>query len=95
MTVEITGYSFKTGECHLFAIDVDERHLQQVERNRYDDGFERELEFVFTRDEYHYFYKWLQRQKVVKETKPKTVGEAVKSILGSITTISGKYLELV
>ena len=94
MTVEITGYSFQTGECHLFANDIDERRLQQLERNRYDDGSERELEFIFTRKEYNYLYGWLKRQKVVKEAEPKTLGDAVRATLGCITTISGKYLEL-
>lgn len=94
MTVEITGYSFQTGECHLFANDVDERHLQQLERNRYDDGSERELEFIFSREEYKYLYGWLKRQKVVKEANPNTLGDAVRATLGCITTISGKYLEL-
>lgn len=94
MTVEITGYSFIAGECHIFANDVDERHLQQLERNRYDDGSERELEFIFTKEDYRYLYAWLKRQKPVKKAAPDTFGEAVTALIGSITTISGKYLEL-
>ena len=94
MTVEITGYTFKTNECHIFANNVNEIHLQQLERNRYDDASEQELEFIFTRNEYNYLYKWLKQQKVVKDTEPKTLGDAVRATLGSITTISGRYLEL-
>ncbi len=94
MTVEVTGYSFVDGELHLFATDVDERRLQILERNHYDDGSERELEFVFTKESFRYLYGWLKRQKVVKSAEPKTIGDAVRAIIGSITTISGKYLEL-
>lgn len=95
MTVEITGFSFQMGECHLFANDVDERRLMQLERNRYDEGSERELEFVFSKEDYKYLYSWLKRQKSVMNKKPTTLGEAVRSSIGCITTISGKYLELV
>lgn len=94
MTVEVTGYAFIEGELHLYATNVDERHLQQIERNRYDDGSEKELEFIFTKDSYKYLYGWLKRQKAVKTSNPKTIGEAVRATLGSITTLSGKYLEL-
>lgn len=94
MTVEITGYAFQDGELHLFATNVDERHLQQVERNRYDDGSEQELEFIFTKESFKYLYNWLKRQKAVQKAEPKTFGDAVRATLGIITTISGKYLEL-
>ena len=87
MTVEVTGYAFKDGELHLFATDVDERNLQLLERNREDDGSERELEFIFDKESLDYLYKWLHRQKAVKK-------EAVAATLGTICTISGKYLEL-
>lgn len=94
MTVEVTGYAFIEGELHLYATDVDERHLQELERNRYDEGSERELEFVFTKESLNYLYGWLKRQKAVKAAAPKTIGDAVRATLGSITTLSGKYLEL-
>ena len=95
MTVEITGFAFENGELHLFGTNVDERHLQRLERNRYDDGSEQELEFVFTKDSVQYLQNWLRRQKVVKTAAPKTFGEAVRETLGTITNISGKYLQLV
>ena len=95
MTVTITGYSFsKGGGVHLYAVDTDERRLQILERNRYDDGSERELEFVFPRTSYDYLYGWLRRQKAVKAAGAKTLGDAVKATLGIVTTLSGKYLEL-
>lgn len=95
MTVEITGFAFENGELHLFGTNVDERHLQILERNRYDDGTEQELEFVFTKDSFNYLQSWLRRQKVVKAAAPKTFGEAVRKTLGTITNLSGKYLKLI
>lgn len=95
MTVEITGFAFENGELHLFGTNVDERHLQILERNRYDDGSEQELEFVFTKDSFQYLQNWLRRQKVVKAAEPKTIGAAVRETLGTITTLSGKYLKLI
>lgn len=95
MTVEVTGFSFEKGELHLFATNVDERHLQTSERNRYDDASEHELEFVFTKDSFNYLQSWLRRQKAVKAAAPKTFGEAVRETLGTITTLSGKYLKLI
>lgn len=94
MTVEITGYTFGQGFVKIYANDVGERHLQILERNRYDEGSEKELEFLFPRSSYGYLYGWLKRQKSVKDAAPKTLGDAVKSTLGIVTTLSGKYLEL-
>ncbi len=94
MTVEITGYTFGKGFLKLYATDVSERRLQMIERNRYDDGSEREIGFVFPRESYNYLYGWLRRQKVVRESEPKTLGEAVRATLGIVTNISGKYLEI-
>lgn len=94
MTIEVTGFSFQNGELHLFGTDVDERHLQMVEGNRWDDDRERELEFVFTKESFKYLVTWLSKQKAVKKAEPKTIGDAVRATLGTVTTISGKYLEL-
>lgn len=94
MTIEVTGFQFKNGELHLFGTDADERHLQMIEGNRWDDDRERELEFVFTKESYKYLVKWLAKQKAVKAAEPKTLKEAVHAVLGTVTTISGKYLEL-
>lgn len=93
--VEITGFMFANGELHLFANNVDDRKLQILERNRYDDASVQELEFVFTKDSFIYLKSWLKRQKVIKESTAKTFGEAVKKTVGTITIISGKYLKLV
>lgn len=93
MTVEITGCTFGKGFVRIYATDCSERHLQMIERNRYDDGDEKELEFVFPRESYNYLYGWLKRQKSVKTAAPKTLGDAVRATLGIVTNISGKYLE--
>lgn len=94
MTITVTGYSFKDGELHLFGTNSDDYNLQRIERNRYDDGSEQELEFIFTKDDFDYLYKWLKRQKAVSKADAHTVGDAVRATLGIVTTISGKYLEL-
>ena len=92
MTVEITGYGFHDGELHIYATDVDDSQLQRIERNRQDDGSEREIEFIFTKEDINYLYRWLRRQKSVKLASPKKLVDAVMSTMGTITTISGKYL---
>ena len=93
MTVTITGFAFgKGGGVRLYAEDTDEYRLQKLERNRYDDGG-RELEFVFPRTSYDYLYGWLKRQKSVKKASPETLGDAIRATVGTVTTISGKYIE--
>lgn len=89
MTVEIVGCEFNNGECHIYAIDADEYRLQMLERNRIDD-VERELEFVFYTIQSLIF--WLKRQKIVNSEQPKSIGDAVRCTVGTVTTISGKYL---
>lgn len=94
MTVEITSVSLKDGICRISAIDCSEENLHRIERTR-DDGFEREVEFVFNtknKTEFLYLRNWLKRQKITRDCK--TYGEALNSILGTITSISGKYREL-
>lgn len=97
MTIEITSISVDKGIVSITAIDCSEENLQRLERIR-DDGFQKELTFIFDtscKNDFTYLHNWLHRQKVVKEQKPKTWGEALNSVYGIITTISGKYLELV
>ncbi len=93
MTVEIVGYEFGKGFLKIYATDCGERRLQILERNRYDDGSEQELEFLFPRNSYKYLYGWLKRQKSVKTGFPKTLGDAVRLTVGTVTSISGKYRE--
>ena len=91
MMIEITSVSLNQGVVNIFAIDVSEENLQRLERTR-DDGFEQEVEFVFdTHQKEHFLYlnRWLRKQKATKGCS--TWGEALHSILGTITTISAKY----
>ena len=46
MTIEITSAKLSHGVVTITAIDCSEEHLQYMERYR-DDGFEKQLEFVF------------------------------------------------
>ena len=95
MTVEITSVSLVRGIVTIQAIDCSEENLQRLKRER-DDGFEKELTFVFDThmsNDFVYLRKWLLRQKATKGAK--TWGEALDAVTGTITTISGKFLELV
>lgn len=97
MLIEITSYSVEKGIVSIEAIDCSEENLQRLERVR-DDGIPKELIFIFdtsSKNDFTYLYNWLHHQKVVKEQNPKTWGEALNSVRGIVTTISGKYLELV
>lgn len=97
MTVEIISAQISSRTTvEILAVDVSEEYFQRISRNREDDGMEKRLNFVFdiTSDNFYYLWKWLRRQKSVKEMQPGTWGEALQLIIGTITTISGKYLEL-
>lgn len=91
MTVEITEVVLNQGVVSVSAVDCSEEHLQRMERQR-DDGMERVVEFVFDTHKashYHYLYKWLKRQKAAKAAK--TWGEALFSVMGTVTSINSKY----
>ena len=97
MPIEITSYSVEKGIVSIEAIDCSEENLRRLERVR-DDGIPKELTFIFdtsSKNDFTYLYNWLHHQKVVKEQNLKTWGEALNSVRGIVTTISGKYLELV
>ena len=90
MTIEITSATMQHGIITITGIDVSEENLQRMERIR-DDGFERELAFLFDTKEkkaVEYIYKWLKRRK---SKEAATWGEAVSSTVGRITTISARY----
>lgn len=95
MMIEVTSTMIEKGVVAIYAVDCSEENLQRMERIR-DDPFEKELTFKFdTRNDtvsFEYLRKWLHRQKATKGCA--TYGEALKSIYGTVTTISGKYLEL-
>ena len=97
MTIEITSYTVLDGVARIYGTDCSEEHLQMIERNRCDDGSERELVFIFdprsNKKDFDYLYYWLKNQKATREAK--TVGQALTAVVGTITTISGRYLERV
>lgn len=91
MTVELTSVALDKGMVMFTAVDCSEENLQRMERMR-DDGFEKELEFLFDthkRNEYLYLRRWLKRQKATRQAE--TWGDALRSVCGTITTISRAY----
>ena len=97
MTVEITSYTVVDGVARIYGTDCSEEHLQFIERNRADDGFEQEVIFVFDpksdKKAFNYLYKWLKSQKVTVGAR--TIGEALTATIGTITSISAWYRERV
>jgi len=94
MTIEIISVSVSQGVVTIQAIDCSDENLQRMQRTR-DDGFEKEISFIFDtrrKSDYEYLRKWLHQQKATKGAK--TWGDALHSIYGTVTTISGKFLEL-
>lgn len=92
MLIEITGTALDQGVAHIYGVDVSEENLQRIERLRTDDSFDQEIDFVFdTKDKKTciYFSNWLHSQKVAENAA--TYGEAIRSTIGTITNISGKY----
>ena len=94
MTIEIEEVTVKDGIVRITALNCSEENLQKLERLR-DDGYQKELQFVFdtrnNKSDCIYLTYWLHHQKVTAGCK--TYGEAFYRIRGTVTTISGKYLE--
>lgn len=91
MLVEITSYRIENGSVFLTAVDVSEEHLQKIKRGR-DDGEEKEIEFLFSAEQKNslsYLKNWLKRQKATAGTG--TWGEALRSVIGTVTDINMKY----
>lgn len=91
MMIEITAVSIRNAVVTIDGIDISEENLQRMERIR-DDGFEKQVVFVFdTHDPeaQHYLYRWLKRQKATQGCK--TWGLALNAITGTHVTISQKY----
>lgn len=92
MTVEITSATLREGVVTITANDVSEEHLQWLERTRQDE--EREVVFIFdTRNPraLNYLHRWMRGQKATKGCR--TWGEALQSVCGRITELSGRYQE--
>lgn len=94
MTIEIEEVTVKDGIVRITALNCSEENLQKLERLR-DDCYQKELQFVFdtrnNKSDCIYLTYWLHHQKVSAGCK--TYGEAFYRIRGTVTTISGKYLE--
>lgn len=93
MLVEITSVYIQSGIVHLFAVDVSEENLCRMERLR-DDTSNPEIEFIFDTKEkqvYSYLHNWMKHQKVLEKIPAPTWGQALRSIIGTVTEISTKY----
>lgn len=91
MTVEIVEVELSNRVVTIRAVDCSEERLQHIKRMR-DDGFETIAVFVYDTTQFDAFRDlryWLMRQKATRGSK--TYGEALRSILGTVTTISSKY----
>ena len=93
MTIEINSVELSSsGIVKINAVDCSEINLQRIERNRDDGGFAQEVQFVFdTKDKNTFLYlrKFLKKQKATRGCS--TYGDALQSIVGTITTISSFY----
>lgn len=92
MLVEIVSAGIRNQVVTISAIDVSEENLQRMERLR-DDGFARELDFIFDsreKSQIEYLYRWLKEQKITREAA--TWGEALQAVVGTITDLAPKYL---
>lgn len=91
MDVEVLDVRIQDGIVTIECNDVSEENLRRLERLR-DDAVEEELIFEFDthssriRKDLH---KWLHSQKAVKGST--TWGEALKSVIGTVTVIPRKY----
>lgn len=89
--VEILSVEVQKGIVSIQAMDVSEENLVRMERMR-DDMFNSEIQFQFDTHEksaFQYLRNWLKSQKSVSGST--TWGEALQAVVGTITTISGKY----
>lgn len=90
MDIEITSTLIQEGIVFIFAIDVSEENLRRMERLK--DDAETELKFCFDSHDpadYKYLQNWMKNQKATKNSH--TWGEALNSIIGTITTIAPRF----
>ena len=90
MLVEILSVSIKKGIVEIQALDVSEENLARMERMR-DDMNNPEITFLLDTREGKVLNNWLHRQKAVRKQECTTWGQALQAVVGTITTISGKY----
>lgn len=94
MDVEILSVRIKEGIVYMDCIDVSEENLRRLERLR-DDATEEDVTFIFDTHnikEFNYLRTWLLGQKASRGAR--TWGEALQSVVGTITMISRKYKEM-
>lgn len=90
MTIEITGIGFdESKQLHIYGIDREKLVLARTNRELEE---EPEVELVFTKNDIEYLFKFLHRQKAVKDAKPKTLGDALHAIIGTVTNIQRSYM---
>lgn len=93
MLVEILSVSLRNGIVEISALDVSEENLSRMERVR-DDMDNPEITFLLDTREgkaLTYLRNWLNSQKAVRRNECHTWGQALQSVVGTITIISGKY----
>ena len=92
MEVEIRRAYIKDKIMVIEAIDCSSINLMNIERNRIDDGMEKEVIFQFnTLNQYGFLgaRKFLKSQKATAECR--TYGEALSKIEGTVTSIPIRY----
>ena len=92
MLVEVTRSYIADGILKIDAIDCDELSLIRLERNRIDDGSDREVRFeIDSKTKYGFVAvrKFLKSQK--STTGCKTFGQAAESLVGTLIDIPCKY----
>ena len=93
MDVEILSVEIKKGIVYFYCNDVSDENLRRMERMR-DDAAEEELVFSFDTHNPKVFKTlraWLHIQKIAKGSA--TWGEALQSVVGTITVLPKKYRE--
>lgn len=92
MDVEILSVQLNEGIVYFFCNDISDENLRRLERMR-DDATEEEVTFVFdthNEKEYKSLRYWLRNQKASKGAS--TWGQALQSVVGTITVIPTKFI---
>lgn len=93
MDVEILSVEIKKGIVYFYCNDVSDENLRHLERMR-DDATEEEVVFSFDTHNpkaFQILRAWLHQQKRTKDSK--TWGEALQSVVGTITVLPKKFRE--
>jgi hypothetical protein len=91
MLITVTGYSLQNSIITIYGTDTSEENLQRMERMR-SDIEPREMAFAFNTKYYtsqRYIWMWLKNQKATANAT--TWGEALSSIIGTVTEINKRY----